>query len=172
MYHRGSSGGISYAEFRQLGKEAVLGKYPIHFHLVRDTMRGSGVVGASVWDSHNRWVTIHGTDHLLVRDCVGYQSRGHGFFLEDATEQWNVLDRNLAVQAFGSVPLPERRGGLLVGERAEHAHSKRGVRERPLRLSLPDHEDAGVRFRAAGARPRRQDRGAGRADAAVPAVRG
>jgi hypothetical protein len=108
MYHRGSSGGISYAEFRHLGKDGVLGKYPIHFHLVRDTMRGSGVLGASIWDSHNRWVTIHGTDHLLVRDCTGYQSRGHGFFLEDATEQWNVLDRNLAVQAFGSVPLPKQ----------------------------------------------------------------
>jgi len=108
MYHRDSSGGISYAEFRHLGKDGLLGKYPIHFHLVRGTMRGSGVLGASVWDSHNRWVTIHGTDHLLVRDCVGYQSRGHGFFLEDATEQWNVLDRNLAVQAFGSVPLPQQ----------------------------------------------------------------
>ncbi len=108
MYHRDSSGGISYAEFRHLGKDGVLGKYPIHFHLVRDTMRGSGVLGASIWDSHNRWVTIHGTDHLLIRDCVGYQSLGHGFFLEDATEQWNVLDRNLAVQAFGSVPLPKQ----------------------------------------------------------------
>ena len=108
MYHHGSSGGIGYAEFRHLGKEGVLGKYPIHFHLVRDTMRGSGVLGASIWDSHNRWVTIHGTDHLLVRDCVGYQSHGHGYFLEDATEQWNVLDRNLAVQAFGSIPLPKQ----------------------------------------------------------------
>ena len=108
MYHRDSFGGISYAEFRHLGKEGLLGKYPIHFHLVRGTMRGSGVLGASVWDSHNRWVTIHGTDHLLVRDCVGYQSRGHGFFLEDATEQWNIFDRNLAVQAFGSVPLPQQ----------------------------------------------------------------
>lgn len=108
MYHRDSSGGISYAEFRHLGKEGVLGKYAIHFHLVRETMRGSGVLGASIWDSHNRWVTIHGTDHLLIRDCVGYQSRGHGFFLEDASEQWNVFDRNLAVQSFGSVPLPKQ----------------------------------------------------------------
>jgi len=108
MYHHGSSGGISYAEFRHLGKDGVLGKYAIHFHLVRDTMRGSGVMGASIWDSHNRWITIHGTDHLLIRDCVGYQSRGHGFFLEDATEQWNVIDRNLAVQAFTSVGLPKQ----------------------------------------------------------------
>ncbi len=108
MYHRESSGSISYAEFRHLGKDGVLGKYAIHFHLVRDTMRGSGVLGASVWDSHNRWITIHGTDHLLVRDCVGYQSRGHGFFLEDGTEQWNIFDRNLAVQAYHAKPLPKQ----------------------------------------------------------------
>jgi hypothetical protein len=100
MYHAGSTGGISYAEFRHLGKEGVLGKYAIHFHLVRDGMRGSGVVGASVWDSHNRWITVHGTDYLLLRDNVGYQSVGHGFFLEDGTEQYNVFDRNLAVQAY------------------------------------------------------------------------
>lgn len=108
MYHRDSSGGISYAEFRHLGKRGVLGKYAIHFHLVRDTMRGSGVTGASVWDSDNRWITIHGTNHLLVRDCVGYRSRGHGYFLEDATEQWNVFDRNLAVQAIHARPLPKQ----------------------------------------------------------------
>jgi hypothetical protein len=108
MFHRGSTGGISYAEFRHLGKEGVLGKYSIHFHLVRDSMRGSGVVGASIWDSHNRWITIHGTDYLLVRDCVGYQSVGHGFFLEDGTEQYNVLDRNLAVQAFRGKRLPKQ----------------------------------------------------------------
>ena len=38
-----------------------------------DTMRGSSVVGASIWDSGNRWITIHGTNYLVVRDCVGYQ---------------------------------------------------------------------------------------------------
>jgi hypothetical protein len=108
MYHRDSAGSISYAEFRHLGKKGVLGRYAIHYHLVRDTMRGSSVVGASVWDSHNRWVTIHGTDYLVVRDCVGYQSIGHGFFMEDATEQYNVLDRNLAVQARQGKPLPRQ----------------------------------------------------------------
>src|SRR5262249_8464136 len=70
MYHRGSAGSISYAEFRHLGKRGVLGRYPIHFHRVRDTMRGSSVVGASIWDSDNRFLTVHGTDYLLVRDCV------------------------------------------------------------------------------------------------------
>lgn len=106
MYHRGSAGSISYAEFRHLGKENTLGRYALHFHRVGDTMRGSSVIGASIWDSGNRWLTIHGTNFLVVRDCVGYRSVGHGFFLEDGTEVNNVFDRNLAVQAFAGRPLP------------------------------------------------------------------
>jgi hypothetical protein len=108
MYHRGSAGSIGYAEFRHLGKLGVLGKYALHFHLCGDTMRGSSVVGASIWDSNNRWLTIHGTNYLVVRDCVGYRSQGHGFFLEDGTEVDNVLDRNLAVQAYTAKPLPKQ----------------------------------------------------------------
>lgn len=108
MYHANSSGSISYAEFRHLGKKNVLGKYSIHFHLCRDTMRGSSVVGASIHDSDNRWITVHGTDYLIVRDCVGYNSVGHGFFLEDGTEVFNVFDRNLAIQALHGKPLPKQ----------------------------------------------------------------
>ncbi len=108
LYHQFSKGGISYARFAYLGKEHVLGRYPIHFHLVEDTMRGSGVIGASIVDSHNRWVTIHGTQYLVVRDCVGYRSVGHGFFMEDGTEAFNLLDRNLGVQAVRGKRLPKQ----------------------------------------------------------------
>ncbi len=108
MYHKGSSGSVSYAEFRHLGKQNVLGKYALHFHLCRDTMRGSFVVGNSIWDSHNRWLTIHGTDYLVVRDNVGYKSIGHGYFLEDGTEVFNTLDRNLAVLATAGKKLPKQ----------------------------------------------------------------
>jgi len=108
MYHRFSEGAISYAEFRHLGKEGVLGRYSLHYHLVGDTMRGSYVIGASIWDSANRWLTIHGTNYLVVRDCVGYKSIGHGYFLEDGTEVFNVLDRNLGVQARRGKKLPKQ----------------------------------------------------------------
>jgi len=108
MYHKHSQGSVAHAEFRHLGKEGVLGRYSLHFHLVRDTMRGSSVVGCSIWDSANRWLTIHGTDYLVVRDNVGYGSVGHGFFLEDGTEVNNVLDRNLAVLAKRGKRLPKQ----------------------------------------------------------------
>ncbi len=108
MYHRHSAGSISYAEFRHLGKKGVLGRYALHYHLAGDSMRGSSVIGASIWDSHNRWLTIHGTNYLIVRDCVGYRSIGHGFFMEDGTEVFNVLDRNLAVGARHAKALPKQ----------------------------------------------------------------
>jgi len=108
MYHHGSSGSIRYAEFRHLGKKGILGRYAIHVHIAKDTMRGSVIEGNSIWDSHNRWVTVHGTDYLIVRDNVGYKSVGHGFFLEDGTEVYNVFDRNLAVGAERGKRLPKQ----------------------------------------------------------------
>ncbi|MGE3809442.1 MAG: G8 domain-containing protein, partial [Gemmataceae bacterium] len=108
MFHRHSAGSLSYAEFRHLGKKNVLGRYSLHFHLVGNTMRGSSVIGNSIWDSHNRWLTIHGTNYLVVRDNVGYQSVGHGYFLEDGTEVFNVLDRNLACGARAGKRLPKQ----------------------------------------------------------------
>ena len=108
MYHRGSAGAISYAEFRHLGKAGVLGRYSLHYHLVGDTMRGSFVIGASIWDSHNRWLTVHGTNYLVIRDNVGYKSLGHGYFFEDGTEVFNVVDRNLAVAARPTKRLPKQ----------------------------------------------------------------
>lgn len=105
MFHKNSAGSISYAEFRHLGKQDVLGRYSLHFHLCGNTMRGSSVIGASIWDSHNRWITIHGTDNLVIRDCVGFKSFGHGYFLEDGTETNNILDNNMAIAAKPGKPL-------------------------------------------------------------------
>src|SRR5262249_18970042 len=108
MYHRHSAGSLSYSEFRHLCKKRVLSRSSLHYHMCRDTMRGSSVIGNSIWDSHNRWLTIHGTNYLVVRDNVGYKSVGHGFFLEDGTEVYNVLDRNLAVAAEAGKRLPRQ----------------------------------------------------------------
>ncbi len=104
MYHRNSAGSIHYAEFRHLGKRDEKGRYSIHFHLAGETMRGSSVIGASIWDSHNRWITVHGTDALVIRDNVGYKSVGHGFFLENGTEINNILDHNLAALVLPGKP--------------------------------------------------------------------
>ena len=72
---------------------------------------------------------------------------GHGFFLEDGTEVYNVLDRNLAVQAYigqaaaqaGAALRQERRLRLLVGQLPQHVHPQRRRRVRRVRLLLPGH---------------------------------
>jgi len=108
MYHHSSLGSISYAEFAHLGKEGLLARYPIHYHVMRSTNRGSSVIGASIWDSHNRFVTIHGTNYVVVKDCIGYKSVGNGFFMEDASEVYNLMDHNLSVHAYNADPLPNQ----------------------------------------------------------------
>jgi hypothetical protein len=105
MYHHGSSGNVHYAELRHLGKAGELGRYALHYHVVEDTMRGSSVIGASIWDSDNRWITVHGTEYLVVRDLVAYQALGHGLFLEDASEVYNLFDHSLLVQSFDTEPI-------------------------------------------------------------------
>ena len=165
VFHRFSRGGISYARFAHLGKENVLGRYSIHFHLVGDTMRGASVVGAAIVDSHNRWITIHGTNYLVVRDCIGYRSVGHGFFLEDGTEVYNVLDRNLGIQAYRARRLPDQvlsfdpndGAAFLVGERPQHDRAQRDVRERRVRLPLRHAEDESLRQSSARVHARRRD---------------
>ena len=99
-FFHGSTGHISYAEFRDLGPQNVLGRYPIHFHHMQDTSRGIEVTGNSIINSENRWVTVHDSNGVIIKNNVGYQSRGHGFFLEDGHEFDNVFENNIGILTF------------------------------------------------------------------------
>ncbi len=43
----------------------------------------------------------------MVRDCVGYQSVGHGFFLEDGTEVFNLLPSESLSELVGPIAANE-----------------------------------------------------------------
>jgi len=96
-FFHGSTGNVKYAQFDLLGPKEVLGRYPIHFHHLLDTSRGIEVIGNSITNSDNRWVTIHDSNGILVKNNVGYISQGHGFFLEDGTEFDNVFEKNIGI---------------------------------------------------------------------------
>jgi len=96
-FFHGSTGYIKYAQFDKLGPKEVLARYPIHFHHLKDSSRGIEVIGNSITYSDNRWITIHDSNGILVRDNVGYISQGHGFFLEDGTEFDNVFEKNIGI---------------------------------------------------------------------------
>jgi len=101
-----STGYVKFAEFRDLGPKNVLGRYPIHFHHMQDTSRGIEVVGNSIINSDNRWVTIHDSNGILVQNNVGYKSVGHGFFLEQGTEFDNIFDSNIGITTLRGTLIP------------------------------------------------------------------
>ena len=105
-FFHGSTGYIKYAQFDKLGPKEVLGRYPIHFHHLKDTSRGIEVIGNSITNSANRWITIHDSNGIIVKKNVGYISQGHGFFLEDGNEFDNVFEKNIGIITKKELILP------------------------------------------------------------------
>lgn len=94
---RGARASISWARFDRMGDEGQLGRYALHFHRLGDAGARSSVRNASITRSSNRFVSIHGTNDLRVCDTVGYDSLGHGFYLQDGSEVRNELTGNLGL---------------------------------------------------------------------------
>ena len=84
-------------EFQRMGQNLTLARYPIHWHLIGDA-KGQYIKNASLHDTYNRCVTVHGTNFLRVENNVTYNTVGHCFFLEDGVEHGNEFVRNLAIQ--------------------------------------------------------------------------
>lgn len=90
-------------EFRQLGQGGRIAHYPVHFHMARKTPPNTFIKDSSINESMTRWITVHGTQGVLVERNVGYLSIGHGFYIEDAVETDNKFYSNLGVFARASV---------------------------------------------------------------------
>ena len=84
-------------ELNRMGQNLQLARYPIHWHLDGDA-NGQYIKNASIHDTYNRCVTVHGTNNLLVENNVTYNTVGHCFFMEDGIEHGNQFVHNLAIQ--------------------------------------------------------------------------
>ena len=71
---------IEHTEIRYGGQAFRLGRYAIHFHL-SGTMKGSYIRHCSIHHSNNRAITAHGVHELLIEGNVGYDVKGHMFFV-------------------------------------------------------------------------------------------
>jgi hypothetical protein len=98
-------------EFYHLGQAGVIGRYPVHFHMDRKVPQplvdppfdGTYIADSSIHDSMTRFITVHATQGLMILRNVGYQSIGHGFYLEDATEINNKLYSNIGIESRAGV---------------------------------------------------------------------
>ncbi|KAL0607138.1 LOW QUALITY PROTEIN: Cell surface hyaluronidase [Plecturocebus cupreus] len=109
---------LSYVELKHMGQQQ-LGRYPVHFHLCGDVDHKGGyrhttfVDGLSVHHSFSRCITVHGTNGLLIKDTIGFDTLGHCFFLEDGIEQRNTLFHNLGLLTKPGTLLPTDRNNSM-----------------------------------------------------------
>ncbi|XP_051776376.1 cell surface hyaluronidase-like isoform X1 [Erpetoichthys calabaricus] len=105
---------MSGVELTALGQQ-ILGSYPVHFHLAGDVDEEGGYNPPTYLDNvaihhcYSRCVVVHGTDGLLIKDVVAYDTLGHCFFLEDGVEQRNTLYHNLGLLTRSGTILPTDR---------------------------------------------------------------
>jgi G8 domain len=91
------------------GQTNVLGRYPIHFHMIGTvTPSRASVKDCSVKHSFFRAFAVHGTSGVLVTESVAFDVIGHAFFLEDGVEENNVFSYDFAahVHPLGPVQNP------------------------------------------------------------------
>ena len=84
-------------ELYKMGQKAKLGKYPWHWHLLHEFGTGQYFKNSSIHKSFNRAITIHGTSYTTVDNNFIYDHIGHGVFLEDGSERFNVIKNNVAL---------------------------------------------------------------------------
>ncbi len=96
MVMKPSTAHIADVELTRMGQKGQLGRYPLHFHLAGD-VKGAYVRDCSIHKCYNRFLTLHGTQNARIEGCVGYDTIGHGYFLEDGVETHNALIGNLGL---------------------------------------------------------------------------
>ena len=83
-------GKIENCEFTDVGQAFMLGRYPIHFHMI-GTVSKSYIKNNSIHQTYNRGTTLHGVHYLEVSGNVYHKTMGHCMFIEDAIETKNLI---------------------------------------------------------------------------------
>jgi hypothetical protein len=92
-----STGNASHIELYRMGQKGELARYPWHWHLLHESGLGQSFRHSSVHRSFNRAITIHGTSYVEVEGNFFYDHIGHGVFLEDGSERFNIIRDNVVV---------------------------------------------------------------------------
>ena len=77
-------------ELFRMGQTNVLGRYPMHFHLLGAGGASSYIRDSSIHRSYYRGVSIHGTHSVSVSRNVAYDVTGYCYYIEDGVEELNV----------------------------------------------------------------------------------
>jgi hypothetical protein len=95
VVHLGGVGYVEGVELYRMGQTNVLGKYPMHFHLLGECPQ-CYFRYSSIHRSYYRCISVHGTNSSLVSENVAYDITGYCYYLEDGVEENNTISYNLA----------------------------------------------------------------------------
>ena len=96
MVMQGGIAKLGGVELYRMGQKGTVGRYPMHWHMVGNAP-GQFLADSSIHHAYNRFFSIHGTHQVQILRNVGYETIGHGFYLEDGIEQNNALVGNLGL---------------------------------------------------------------------------
>lgn len=97
MMHVGGVAHVENIELYRMGQKAIMGRYPFHWHLIQEKGQGQYLKNSSIHSTYNRAITVHGTESTLVENNFCYDHIGHGIFLEDGSERFNVIRGNVVL---------------------------------------------------------------------------
>jgi cell migration-inducing and hyaluronan-binding protein len=111
-------------EFDDMGVGGRMGHYTVHFHEARMLPPNTYVKDSSFNVSNSRWVALHSTQNLTLQRNVGWQSIGHGFYLEDGTETDNRFYSDIGIfarAAIDNAQNPREIPGILADSQSPYA---------------------------------------------------
>jgi len=111
MIHHMGVGYVEGVELFRMGQTNVLGRYPMHFHLLENRCPGCYFRDSSVHQSYYRCISIHGTHNIFVSENVGFDITGFCYYLEDGVEEDNTISFNLAAHVHPIGAIAQGGGG-------------------------------------------------------------
>jgi hypothetical protein len=113
---------VNGVEFRQVGQAGAIGRYPFHWHILSYNMPdgmalpsdgafigdanplNQYIKNCSIHNSSQRAIVIHGTCGVNASNNVCYDITGHAIFLEEGSEERNIITDNVIMKV--SAPSP------------------------------------------------------------------
>lgn len=87
---------IQYTRVEKCGHRGAIGRYCIHFHLMRDCPNCLAR-GNAVEYGHQRGIVVHGTHMATVSENTLYDVRGANVYIEDGNEMFNYIQYNVVI---------------------------------------------------------------------------
>ncbi|CAE8605090.1 unnamed protein product [Polarella glacialis] len=87
---------LRYTRVEYCGQRPIMGRYCLHFHMMKKCPR-CVFQGNAVVEGQHVGITVHGTHQSLVDQNVIWDARANGLYTEDGNEMNNTLSRNVMI---------------------------------------------------------------------------